>query len=58
MYFGEVKFKELLDKIKEQSERMGTIKYSLDLVEIENLYLEIKNTENKLIELFMSRYNK
>ena len=58
MFFGEVKFRELLDRLKEQSERMGTIKYSLDLVEIESLHLKIVETENKLIELFMSRYKK
>jgi len=58
VFFGEVKFRELLDRLKEQSERMGTIKYSLDLVEIENLHMKIKETENKLIELFMSRYKK
>ena len=58
MFFGEVKFRELLDRLKEQSERMGTIKYSLDLVEIENLHIKIKEIENKLIELFVSRYKK
>lgn len=58
MFFGEVKFRELLDRLKEQSERMGIIKYSLDLIEIESLHLKIAETENKLIELFMSRYKK
>ena len=57
MFYGESKFKELLEKYREQSEKMATIKYSFDSTEIEKLYLEIKNTENKLIELFMLRYN-
>jgi len=58
MFFGEIKFRELLDRLKEQSEKMGVIKFSLDLVEIENVGKEIEDTENKLVELFTSRYKK
>ena len=51
MYYGEVKFKEMIERLKDLIEK--NTKNPCEETE-----LEIKNTELKLTELFMSRYNK
>ena len=64
MFFGEVKFREILDRFEQQigvktrTQALNSINGGDCAEVIEKLELEIKDTENKLIELFMSRYQK
>lgn len=64
MFFGEAKFRELLDRFEQQigvktkTQALNGINGSGCTEVIEKLESEIKDTENKLIELFVSRYQK
>lgn len=55
MYYGEAKFKELLERLETLTERKMTCGYGEEGDKIDE---SIKDTKNKLLELFMLRYDK